>query len=184
MRLVELLICSGSIFSLWATSFGLFACLAWTLVVAPCFFFSPFLGCFLLIKFGTVEHPKHTCNMCIESVCVCVCVYVCVCVFVIQVFIVTPSPKERKVCLFSWVVQKNVCHQIFDSSLVSSAKAKSYKFTKDFWGANHGHKQSGHHVNILILGIDNKSYVGFTLLILNIGKRKKKRLSSEFYRKK
>jgi hypothetical protein len=71
---------------------------------------------------------------------VCVCVCVCVCVFLIQVFIVTPSPKERKVCLFvSWVVQKNVCHQIFDSSLVSSAKAKSCKF-KRLLGANHGHK--------------------------------------------
>ncbi len=28
--------------------------LAWTLVLAPCFFFSPFLGCFLFIKFDRV----------------------------------------------------------------------------------------------------------------------------------
>jgi hypothetical protein len=28
---------------------------AWTLVLAPCFFFSPFLGCFLFIKFGRVS---------------------------------------------------------------------------------------------------------------------------------
>ncbi len=29
--------------------------LAWTLVLAPCFLFSPFLGCFLSIKFGRVS---------------------------------------------------------------------------------------------------------------------------------
>lgn len=28
--------------------------LAWTLVLAPCFFFSPFLGCFLFVKFDRV----------------------------------------------------------------------------------------------------------------------------------
>ncbi len=28
--------------------------LAWTLVLAPCFFLSPFLGCFLFIKFDRV----------------------------------------------------------------------------------------------------------------------------------
>jgi hypothetical protein len=34
----------------------LFGCLlAWTLVLAPCFFFSPFLGCSLLMKFGKVS---------------------------------------------------------------------------------------------------------------------------------
>ncbi len=46
---------SGSFSSLWPTSFGLFACLVlgpWSLVLAPCFFFSPFLGCFLFMKFG------------------------------------------------------------------------------------------------------------------------------------
>ncbi len=29
--------------------------LAWTLVLALCFFFSPVLGCFLFIKFGRVS---------------------------------------------------------------------------------------------------------------------------------
>ncbi len=29
--------------------------LAWTLVLALCFFFSPFLGCFLFVKFGRVS---------------------------------------------------------------------------------------------------------------------------------
>jgi hypothetical protein len=32
--------------------------LAWTLVLALCFFFSPFLGCFLLVKFGRVSSLK------------------------------------------------------------------------------------------------------------------------------
>jgi hypothetical protein len=29
--------------------------LAWTLFLAPCFFFSPFLGCFPFLKFGKVS---------------------------------------------------------------------------------------------------------------------------------
>jgi hypothetical protein len=29
--------------------------LVWTLVLAPCFFFSSFLGCFLFMKFGKVS---------------------------------------------------------------------------------------------------------------------------------
>jgi hypothetical protein len=30
--------------------------LAWTVVLAPCFFFSPFFGGFLFIKFGRFHH--------------------------------------------------------------------------------------------------------------------------------
>jgi hypothetical protein len=43
---------SDSFTSLWPASFELFACLDWTLVLAPWSFFSPFLGWFLFIKFG------------------------------------------------------------------------------------------------------------------------------------
>jgi UPF0716 family protein affecting phage T7 exclusion len=32
----------------------------WTSILAPCFFFSPFLGCFLFIKVGRVSSFKTT----------------------------------------------------------------------------------------------------------------------------
>jgi hypothetical protein len=47
--------------------------LAWTLVLAPCFFFSPFLECFLFYKVwqGFIKAWERE----RECVCVCVCVY-------------------------------------------------------------------------------------------------------------
>jgi len=47
-QLVEGSVLSGSLFSSMPTSFGLL--LARTLVLALCFFLSPFVGCFLFIK--------------------------------------------------------------------------------------------------------------------------------------
>jgi len=47
---VEVSVLSGSLTYLWLPLLG--CLLAWTLVLAPCFYFSPFLGCFLFIKFG------------------------------------------------------------------------------------------------------------------------------------
>ncbi len=49
---------SGSLSSLSAASFGLFACLDF----GPWPFFSPFLGCFLFIKFGRVSSLKLALN--------------------------------------------------------------------------------------------------------------------------
>ncbi len=34
--------------------------LAWTVVLAPCFFFSPFFGSFLFIKFGRVHRIPNS----------------------------------------------------------------------------------------------------------------------------
>jgi hypothetical protein len=57
---------SGSITSVWHTSFGLFACPDFGPLQFVCFFFSPFLGCFLFMKFGRVSWlgyaPAHTPN--------------------------------------------------------------------------------------------------------------------------
>jgi hypothetical protein len=44
--------------SLWAAFFG--CLLAWTLVLASCFFFSPLLGCFVFIKVGRVSSFQTT----------------------------------------------------------------------------------------------------------------------------
>jgi hypothetical protein len=57
MGLVEGLVLSGSVSSSGPTSLG--CLLAWTLVLAPCLFFSPLLGCLLLIKFGKVSSSEH-----------------------------------------------------------------------------------------------------------------------------
>ncbi len=53
MEVLKVLVLSDSITSLWLASFGLLACLDFG--PCPCFFFSLFLGCFLLIKFGNVS---------------------------------------------------------------------------------------------------------------------------------
>jgi hypothetical protein len=52
-----LMILSASLSSVWAISFGRFACLPGLFVLALCFFFSPFLGCFLLMEFGRASSP-------------------------------------------------------------------------------------------------------------------------------
>ncbi len=66
---------SGSLSSLWVALVGLFACL--NLVLAPCFLFSPFLGCFLSIKFGRVS---SFCRLCLlydlHEHAACYCIYV------------------------------------------------------------------------------------------------------------
>jgi hypothetical protein len=90
MQLVEdSVVLSGSLSSLWPASFGLFACLDFGLkksevvravnsitfymlhfrfydvrpfTLVPCFFFSPFLWCFLFIKFGRVSSSSTLCG--------------------------------------------------------------------------------------------------------------------------
>jgi cellulose synthase/poly-beta-1,6-N-acetylglucosamine synthase-like glycosyltransferase len=51
---LEGLVLSDSVSSLWLVSFGLFACLDFVLCLLF-LFLSPFLGCFLFIKFGRVS---------------------------------------------------------------------------------------------------------------------------------
>jgi hypothetical protein len=60
MWTVEASFLSGSLFSLRPTFVGLFACLDFS--PCPLFPFSPFLGCFLSIKFGRVYHLAHDFN--------------------------------------------------------------------------------------------------------------------------
>ncbi len=64
MGLVEGLVLSGSVSSSGPTSLG--CLLAWTLVLAPCLFFFPLLGCLLFIKFGKVSSSEHCYSQCDE----------------------------------------------------------------------------------------------------------------------
>jgi hypothetical protein len=65
LSLVDLLHATGGGFGSWWLPFLLVAHLCWavliarTFVLAPCFLFSPFLGCFLSIKFGRVSSAER-----------------------------------------------------------------------------------------------------------------------------